>query len=75
MAYHDLKIDPEFFEPVSSGLKTAELRLNDRDYKAGDWLILREWQNGYTGQQVARKVVHIAEVDFVSPGYVLMSII
>ena len=75
MAYHDLKINPEFFGPISLGLKTAELRLNDRDYKVGDWLILREWHNGYTGQQVSRKVVHIADVDFVSPGYVLMSII
>lgn len=75
MAYHDLKIDPEFFVPVSLGLKTAELRINDRDYKVGDWLILREYHNGYSGRKVSRKVVHIAEVDFVSPGYVLMSII
>ena len=75
MAYHDLKINPEFFDDVNFGLKTAELRLNDRGYKVGDWLILREYHNGYTGRQVARKVVHIAEVDFVSPGYVLMSII
>lgn len=75
MAYHTLKCDPEFFGPVSLGLKTAEIRLNDRDYKVGDWLILQEYHNGYSGRQVSRKVVHIAEVDFVSPGYVLMSII
>ncbi|WKV24237.1 hypothetical protein LET1_00036 [Pectobacterium phage LET1] len=72
MAYHDLKIDPEFFEPILVGLKTAELRPYDEGYKVGDWLILREYHNGYTGRQVSRKVAHI---DIVLPGYVLMSII
>uniref|UniRef100_A0AAU7VFM7 DUF3850 domain-containing protein n=1 Tax=Enterobacter phage vB_EclP_26 TaxID=3161160 RepID=A0AAU7VFM7_9CAUD len=75
MAQHELKIDPEFFGPVSLGLKTAELRLNDRDFKAGDWLILREYHNGYTGNQVSRKVLHVADVGFIAEGYVLMSII
>ncbi|UIW11680.1 MAG: hypothetical protein [Enterobacter phage ENC31] len=75
MATHSLKINREFFGPVKLGLKTAELRLNDRDYKVGDWLILNEYDNGYTGQQVARKVVHVADVGSIAPGYVLMSCI
>ena len=75
MAYHDLKIDPEFFGPVQLGLKTAELRLNDRDFKVGDWLILNEYHNGYTGRQIAKKIVHIADVDFIAKGYVLISMI
>lgn len=56
MASHNLKIHRQHFGPVQLGLKTAELRLNDRDFKVGDWLILNEWDNGYTGQQVARKL-------------------
>ena len=75
MAAHNLKIDRQHFGPVKLGLKTAELRLNDRDYKVGDWLILNEYDNGYTGQQVARKVVHVADVGFIAPGYVLLSCI
>lgn len=75
MASHNLKIHRQHFGPVQLGLKTAELRLNDRDFKVGDWLILNEWDNGYTGQQVARTVVHIADVGDIAEGYVLMSII
>lgn len=75
MASHNLKIHRQHFGPVQLGLKTAELRLNDRDFKVGDWLILNEWDNGYTGQQAARKVVHIADVGDISEGYVLMSMI
>lgn len=75
MAVHNLKINSEFFGPVKLGLKTAELRLNDRDYKVGDWLVLNEWYNGFTGQQVTRKVVHVADVDSIAPGYILLSFI
>lgn len=75
MPAHQLKIAPEFYLAVTSGLKTAELRLNDRDYKVGDWLILNEYHNGYTGRQVARKVVHIADVGFIAEGYVLISMV
>lgn len=33
---HDLKIYPEFFSAVCTGVKRAELRKNDRDYRVGD---------------------------------------
>lgn len=75
MASHNLKIHRQHFGTVQLGLQTAELRLNDRDFKVGDWLILNEWDNGYTGQQVARKVAHIADVGDIAEGYVLMSMI
>ena len=75
MASHNLKIHRQHFCPVQLGLKTAELRLNDRDFKVGDWLILNEWDNGYTGQQEARKVIDIADVGHIAEGYVLMSMI
>lgn len=40
---HDLKTWPEYFCPVKHGLKTFEVRYNDRDYKEGDRLYLREF--------------------------------
>lgn len=40
---HDLKSWPEFFEPCMDGSKNFEIRLNDRDYQAGDIVILREF--------------------------------
>lgn len=40
---HELKTLTEFFPPLIRGEKTFEIRVNDRDYKVGDVLHLREW--------------------------------
>lgn len=51
---HELKTWPTFFEGIKSGKKPFELRKNDRDYHAGDWLRLREWNpepGEYTGRE------------------------
>ena len=51
--FHELKILPEYFEALASGTKTFEIVLNDREYKVGDLLILREWTPlfFYTGRE------------------------
>lgn len=41
MTIHELKILPEYFEPIESGKKKFEVRINVRDYQVGDTLILR----------------------------------
>lgn len=38
---HELKIIPQYFEAVVKGIKTFELRKNDRDYKVGKMKILK----------------------------------
>jgi hypothetical protein len=40
---HRLKCDPDPFEAVRMGIKTYEVRKFDRDYKAGDTLVLAEY--------------------------------
>lgn len=50
MKTHELKCDTKFFGAVQSGEKPFEMRENDRDFKVGDYLILREGElrpNGY----------------------------
>ena len=50
---HELKILPKYYKDVVSGKKNFELRKFDRDYKVGDILLLREYENNkYTGREV-----------------------
>lgn len=81
MSTHELKVWPEFFAGIQSGDKPFELRRDDRDFKVGDWLKLREWAppdiaaarpGGYTGARCLRRisyVVRAADVErFTVPG-------
>ncbi|EJN2865034.1 DUF3850 domain-containing protein [Salmonella enterica subsp. enterica serovar Yaba] len=73
---HELKIWPEFFQPVMDRVKHAELRLNDRDYRAGDIVFLREFLPGngeYSGRYHTVIISHVADVSAFMPGYVLLS--
>lgn len=44
MALHELKSWPAFFGPLSTGARTHELRRNDRDFRVGDQLLLKEYR-------------------------------
>lgn len=57
---HELKILPKYFEDVMTGKKNFEIRKNDRDFKVGDYLLLKEWERGkYTGRQIKKRVQYI----------------
>ncbi|EOB9989597.1 DUF3850 domain-containing protein [Cronobacter sakazakii] len=74
---HNLKIWPEHYSAVCAGIKRAELRKNDRDYRAGDTLYLCEWDKddeSFTGNYISVTVTHVADVSEWMPGYVLLSI-
>lgn len=73
--FHELKIQPEHFEALASSAKTFEIRLNDRNYKIGDLLILREWLSGfYTGREEQKYITHILQSEFLQEGYVGLSL-
>lgn len=74
---HELKTWPEYFQAVWNNEKTFEVRKNDRDYKVGDKLVLREYDptSGYTGSGLVVHVTYILDnPTFVKEGHVIMGI-
>lgn len=76
---HELKTWNEYFEEVFMGRKTFEIRKNDRDFKKGDTLILKEWDNirqTFTGRKLARTVTYVLEGGSfgLEKGFVVMAI-
>lgn len=62
---HHLKIWPQFFDPVNDGSKSFEYRKNDRNYRLGDELILREYDptyDKYSGRQVRVRVTYVLRI-------------
>jgi len=62
MKVHDLKCWPESFQPAWEGMKRAEFRRNDRDYRVNDVLILREFDFGseeYSGRLIFATATHV----------------
>ena len=45
MKRHELKLVQPYFEDVWNRVKTFELRKNDRDFKVGDSVMLREYDS------------------------------
>lgn len=51
---HVLKCDPDTFEATVCGIKTFEIRLDDRDFMIGDHLDLRETE--FSGQEMRERI-------------------
>ncbi|EMG8327500.1 DUF3850 domain-containing protein [Salmonella enterica] len=67
---HTLKIAPKYLNAVVAGQKKAELRKNDRNYKVGDVLSLKEWSHGkYTGREWSAVITHVLPVNEVVAGF------
>lgn len=73
---HELKTVPEPFAAIVSGHKTFEWRKNDRDFRVGDWLHLREWDgSAFTGRTVFATVTYVLAGRFGVPdGYAVLSL-
>lgn len=79
MMRHELKVWKQYFAMLFCGSKKFEVRKNDRNYKLGDELILREWdeiKEEYTGRMLHRRVNYILEGGQfgIEKGYVVMSL-
>lgn len=74
---HEIKIRPEYFDAVAKREKTFELRRNDRNYKKGDYLVLKEWDGYFTGRVITRYVNYILfdwMVEGLESGYCIMNL-
>lgn len=59
---HELKVWNHYFDDVESGLKSFESRKNDRPFKVGDTLRLREYDpktDKYSGREIKKKIAYI----------------
>lgn len=62
MKTHELKILPLYFKAVIRLEKTFEYRLNDRNFKQGDTVILKEFDGrNYTGREAVFEIGFILE--------------
>lgn len=76
---HQLKIKPEYFQAIAEGRKNFEVRNNDRQFQAGDFLALNELatveQFGETGRCLLVEVTYILNnQDYCKDGQVIIGI-
>ena len=62
MQIHELKTLPEYYGAALSGAKPFELRKNDRGYRVGDVVRLKEYDGEeYTGRELVRRITYLLE--------------
>ena len=62
MKIHTLKTVAPYFEDVLDGEKTFDIRKNDRKFRVGDILILKEYKpkdDIYSGRELRRVIKYI----------------
>jgi len=84
---HKLKTWPEYFVGLLHGVKTFEVRKDDRHFAVGDELVLCEWipeTESFTGRQLRKRITYmmhgmgnvgvIGPARGVSLGYVVLAL-
>ena len=75
---HELKTWQPYYRDVKNKLKKFELRYNDRNFKVGDLLCLKEYNpdtKEYTGEECFALITYILTgFTGIEPGYVILSI-
>lgn len=80
---HELKVWPAYFKALDERTKRFEVRKNDRDFKVGDVLWLREYDwnkdiiaDRYTGRYMYLEITYILPGGQfgIEPGHVVMGL-
>jgi len=86
MVQHELKTWPPFFADLLSGVKTFEVRYNDRNFQVGDLLVLQEMRPPppdessyipfYTGREIRGRITYVLPGNQfgIQDGYVVLGI-
>lgn len=75
---HYIKCEKDFFNDVVEGYKSFEIRKNDRDYQAGDDIVLREYDKEaaeLTGRELRVSIIYFLD-DYpgIEQGYCILGI-
>lgn len=82
---HELKTDPLAFDALAAGLKTHEVRFNDRAFQSGHLVLLRRTLNTgeemragapliFTGEELLRTITHVQAGYGLADGWVILSL-
>lgn len=73
---HTLRIRSEFYQAVARGTRTFELRRDDKDYQAGDRIVLMEFEDDrFTGNKMKKTITYkLADCEGLEPGYCILAI-
>ena len=75
---HNIKIDPKYFDDVAKGIKTFEVRKNDRVNKVKDLLDIFEYDRKtgeYTGRNIFAVITNILDdQEYLRDGYVILAL-
>jgi hypothetical protein len=73
---HELKTYQKYFEESEMGTKIFEVRKNDRNFKVGDILMLREYSESLgmcSGRQIKCIVTYVLDdSNYCKEGYVIL---
>lgn len=74
MKVHNLKIKPQYFWDIVCDIKRFEVRENDCNFKVGDIITLREFENGkFTGKSINVEIIYILnDKEYCKEGYVVL---
>jgi len=79
MKIYELKTANPYFIDILNGRKNFEVRFNDRDFKVGEFLLLREYSfnltPSYSGKEILCEIIYILNnPKYVKKGYIIMGI-
>jgi hypothetical protein len=78
MADHVLKCWSQQFWAIRSGVKTFEYRKNDRGYRVGDIVVIREYDpktGAFSGAEICRTITHMLTSGFGLPdGFAILGL-